>query len=36
LSADAFDKMVRLHRIALALSAVTVLGAVAGSHGWLF
>jgi hypothetical protein len=34
--AKAFDKMVYLHRVALVLSAITVLGAVAGSHGWAF
>lgn len=31
-----FARMERLHRIALALSLITVAGAVAGSHGWLF
>ena len=32
-SAAVFDRMERLHRIMLALSLVTILGAVGGSHG---
>jgi uncharacterized membrane protein len=35
-TAKGFDRMVRLHWVALAISVITVLGAVAGSHGWLF
>jgi uncharacterized membrane protein len=31
-----FARMERMHRVLLALSLLTVLGAVAGSHGWLF
>jgi uncharacterized membrane protein len=31
-----FARMERLHRILLALALLTVLGAVAGSHGWAF
>lgn len=31
-----FATMERLHWVALILSLVTVLGAVAGSHGWVF
>ena len=30
-----FALVERLHRVLLALSAITVLGAVAGAHGWL-
>jgi uncharacterized membrane protein len=30
-----FALLERLHRILLALSAITVLGAVAGAHGWV-
>lgn len=30
-----FARMERLHQVVLALSLVTVAGAVAGSHGWL-
>ena len=30
-----FATVLRLHRILLAVSLLTVLGAVAGSHGWL-
>lgn len=32
-SSQVFDRMERLHRILLALSLITLLGAVAGSHG---
>lgn len=32
-SAAAFDRMERFHRVMLALSLITVLGAVGGSHG---
>jgi len=31
-----FARMERLHRLLLALSLITVFGAVAGSHGWAF
>ena len=31
-----FARMERLHRVLLALSLITVLGAVAGSHGWIW
>ena len=31
-----FRRIERLHRVLLTVSAVTVLGAVAGSHGWSF
>lgn len=31
-----FGRLERLHRLALALSLLTVAGAVAGSHGWAF
>lgn len=31
-----FRRLERLHRVALALSLVTLAGAVAGSHGWAF
>lgn len=31
-----FARLERLHRVALALSLLTVAGAVAGSHGWAF
>ncbi len=31
-----FARMHRIHRLLLALSLVTVFGAVAGSHGWAF
>ena len=31
-----FARLERLHRVALALSLLTVSGAVAGSHGWAF
>jgi hypothetical protein len=31
-----FALVERLHRALLAVSLVTVLGAVAGAHGWLF
>jgi uncharacterized membrane protein len=31
-----FARMERLHRLLLALSLITVFGAVAGSHGWPF
>ena len=31
-----FRRLERLHRLALALSLLTVVGAVAGSHGWAF
>ena len=31
-----FARMERLHWVALAVSLVTLLGAVAGSHGWAF
>lgn len=31
-----FRRIERLHRALLTISLVTVLGAVAGSHGWLF
>jgi hypothetical protein len=31
-----FARIERLHRIALALSLLTVAAAVAGSHGWAF
>lgn len=31
-----FARMERMHRVLLALSLVTVLGAVAGSHGWVW
>jgi uncharacterized membrane protein len=31
-----FARMERLHRLLLSLSLITVLGAVAGSHGWSF
>lgn len=31
-----FARMERMHRVLLALSLATVLGAVAGSHGWLW
>jgi hypothetical protein len=31
-----FTRLERLHRVALALSLLTVAGAVAGSHGWAF
>jgi uncharacterized membrane protein len=31
-----FARMERMHWIALAISLVTVVGAVAGSHGWMF
>ncbi len=31
-----FRRLERLHRVALALSLLTVAGAVAGSHGWAF
>ena len=31
-----FARMERLHWVALAVSRVTLLGAVAGSHGWAF
>ncbi|OYX63313.1 MAG: hypothetical protein B7Y88_13170 [Sphingomonadales bacterium 32-64-17] len=34
--AHLFERMERLHRILLALSLITVLGAVAGSHGWVW
>lgn len=33
--ADDFRRMQRIHRTLLALAIVTVLGAVAGSHGLL-
>ena len=29
-------RMLLMHRVLLALSLITVLGAVAGSHGWVF
>ena len=32
-SGQVFDRMERFHRVLLALSVITVLGAVAGSHG---
>ncbi|WP_342394865.1 hypothetical protein [uncultured Rhodoblastus sp.] len=32
----ALDRLCRLHRILLAIAALTILGAVAGAHGWLF
>jgi hypothetical protein len=32
-SAEAFDRMQRFHQVMLALSLVTVLGAVGGAHG---
>jgi len=31
-----FARMERMHWVALILSLITVLGAVAGSHGWVF
>jgi len=31
----AFAMMIRGHRVLLALAVITVLGAVAGSHGWM-
>jgi uncharacterized membrane protein len=31
-----FRRLERLHRVALALVLATVIGAVAGSHGWAF
>lgn len=31
-----FARMERMHRVLLALSLITVLGAVAGSHGWVW
>jgi len=31
----AFAVMIRGHRVLLALAVITVLGAVAGSHGWM-
>jgi hypothetical protein len=31
-----FARMERLHWLLLALSLITVFGAVAGSHGWAF
>lgn len=31
-----FARLERLHRVALALSLLTVAGAVAGTHGWTF
>ena len=31
-----FARLERLHRVALALSLLTLAGAVAGSHGWAF
>jgi hypothetical protein len=31
-----FRRIERLHRVLLTVSVVTVLGAVAGSHGWSF
>lgn len=34
--AHAFARMERLHRILLTLALITVLGAVAGSHGMMF
>lgn len=34
--AGTFDLVLRLHRALLALGLVTLLGAVAGSHGWTF
>ncbi len=34
-SAQSFVKILRMHRILLGLSLITVAGAVAGSHGWL-
>jgi len=36
ISANAFVKIQRMHWVLLSLSMVTVAGAVAGSHGWLF
>ncbi|HZV93881.1 MAG TPA: hypothetical protein VFF72_11730, partial [Caldimonas sp.] len=33
--AAALRTMLRLHRVLLAASLVTIAGAVAGSHGWL-
>ena len=34
--AGTFRRIERLHRVLLTISLVTVLGAVAGAHGWLF
>jgi uncharacterized membrane protein len=31
-----FSRLERLHRVALAVSLLTLVGAVAGSHGWAF
>jgi uncharacterized membrane protein len=31
-----FRRIERMHRVLLAVSVLTVLGAVAGGHGWLF
>jgi uncharacterized membrane protein len=31
----AFTVMIRGHRVLLALAVITILGAVAGSHGWM-
>jgi uncharacterized membrane protein len=31
-----FRRMRRMHHILLTISLVTVAGAVAGSHGWMF
>ncbi|MGE0665812.1 MAG: hypothetical protein AB7O49_04560 [Sphingomonadales bacterium] len=31
-----FARMERIHRVLLFLSLITVVGAVAGSHGWVF
>jgi uncharacterized membrane protein len=33
---ETYQLVERLHRLLLALSAITVLGAVAGAHGWMF
>lgn len=30
------QRMLLMHRVLLGISLVTVLGAVAGSHGWVF
>ncbi len=35
LSSETFDKIQRKHMILLVLSLLTIVGAVAGSHGWL-
>ncbi len=32
----AFLRLLRVHMVLLTLSLVTILGAVAGSHGWMF